>query len=446
MLSKIKFFLMDLISTIQASKIYSKDHPIIRDQIDKTYANLLDILKQQEELVLGIVDDVFVWENEIMFDLSKKSQSLILYLKRKGIERIEFYQAVNKDELHKFLQRITLSPSQASQEKDEILSLEGIKNIKAGKIKAPTKDTDQESPKLKNLETAYMDSVKISSQSINKALRSEDIDYLDLRFNILNVMENFMGRHQEILNLTSIKRKDLITFAHLLNVSILSMFFASKKGFAKDDTLDIGIAALFHDIGKIAISKQILKKESKLTDKEFDKMKDHTTMGTEILIGYVSTFGILPAVVAFEHHMRYDSSGYPKVPYPQPLHIASLIVSICDVYDALAQKRSYKTDYPPLRIFKIMEQEKGKLFEPRLFDVFFRVMGVWPVGCLVKLSNKKIAVVREVNEHNMYKPKIEMLTPKPTGEIINLTERNGNLKIVDSLNPLNEGSKYVKYI
>jgi HD-GYP domain-containing protein (c-di-GMP phosphodiesterase class II) len=446
MLSKIKFFLMDLISTIQASKIYSKDHPIIRDQIDKTYANLLDILKQQEELVLGIVDDVFVWENEIMFDLSKKSQSLILYLKRKVIERIEFYQAVNKDELHKFLQRITLSPSQASQEKDEILSLEGIKNIKAGKIKAPTKDTDQESPKLKNLETAYMDSVKISSQSINKALRSEDIDYLDLRFNILNVMENFMGRHQEILNLTSIKRKDLITFAHLLNVSILSMFFASKKGFAKDDTLDIGIAALFHDIGKIAISKQILKKESKLTDKEFDKMKDHTTMGTEILIGYVSTFGILPAVVAFEHHMRYDSSGYPKVPYPQPLHIASLIVSICDVYDALAQKRSYKTDYPPLRIFKIMEQEKGKLFEPRLFDVFFRVMGVWPVGCLVKLSNKKIAVVREVNEHNMYKPKIEMLTPKPTGEIINLTERNGNLKIVDSLNPLNEGSKYVKYI
>ncbi|MBN2246425.1 MAG: HD domain-containing protein [Candidatus Aminicenantes bacterium] len=446
MLGKIKFFLMDLISTIQASKIYSKDHPIIRDQIDKTYANLQDILKQQEELVLGIVDDVFVWENEIMFDLSKKSQSLILYLKRKGIERIEFHQAVNKDELHKFLQRITLSPSQASQEKDEILSLEGIKNIKAGKIKAPTKDTDQESPKLKNLKAAYMDSVKISSQSINKALRSEDIDYLDLRFNILNVMENFMGRHQEILNLTSIKRKDLITFAHLLNVSILSMFFASKKGFAKDDTLDIGIAALFHDIGKIAISKQILKKESKLTDKEFDKMKDHTTMGTEILIGYVSTFGILPAVVAFEHHMRYDSSGYPKVPYPQPLHIASLIVSICDVYDALAQKRSYKTDYPPLRIFKIMEQEKGKLFEPRLFDVFFRVMGVWPVGCLVKLSNKKIAVVREVNEHNMYKPKIEMLTPKPTGEIVDLAERNGNLKIVDSLNPLNEGSKYVKYI
>lgn len=446
MLEKIKSFLMDLISAIQASKIYSEDHPIIQDQIDKAYARLQEILKEQKELVLGIVDDVFVWGNEIMFDISKKSQSLILYLKRKGVERIEFHQALEKDDLHKFLQIITLSPSKAAQEKDEILSLEGIKNIKAGKIKAPTKEKELQSPKLKNLEAAYLDSVKVSSQSINKALRSEDIDYLDLRFNVLNIMENFMGRHQEILNLTSIKRKDLITFAHLLNVSILSMFFASKKGFSKDDTLDIGIAALFHDIGKIAISRQILKKETKLTDREFDKMKDHTILGTEILLGYASIFGILPAVVAFEHHMRYDYSGYPKVPYTQPLHIASLIVSICDVYDALAQKRSYKKDYPPMRIFKIMKQEKGKLFEPRLFNVFFSVMGVWPVGCLVKLSNKKIGVVREVNEHNMYKPKIELLTPKPTGKIIDLAERNGKLEILDSLNPLNEGSKYVKYI
>ena len=446
MLEKIKSFLMDLISAIQASKIYSEDHPIIRDQIDKAYERLQEILKEQKELVLGIVDDAFVWGNEIMFDLSKKSQSLILYLKRKGIERIEFYQALGKDELHKFLQMITLSTRKSIDEEDEIISLEGLKNIKAGKIKAPTKEKEVQNPKLKNLEVAYLDSVKVSSRSINKALRAEDIDYLDLRFNILNIMENFMGRHQEILNLTSIKRKDLITFAHLLNVSILSMFFASKKGFSKDDTLDIGIAALFHDIGKIAISKQILKKESKLTDKEFDKMKDHTILGTEILLSYASTFGILPAVVAFEHHMRYDFSGYPKVQYTQPLHIASLIVSICDVYDALAQKRSYKNDYPPLRIFKIMEQEKGKLFEPRLFNIFFSVMGVWPVGCLVKLSNKNIAVVREVNEHNMFKPKIEILTPKPSGKLIDLAERNGKLKIVDSLNPLNEGNKYVKYI
>ena len=446
MLEKIKLFLKDLISAIQASKIYSGNHPIIQEQIDKAHMCLQDILKEAKGLVLGIVDDVFVWENEFMFDLSKKSQSLILYLKRKGVERIEFQRAVSKDELQKFLQIITLSPSKTRGEKDEFLSLEGIKNIKAGKIKAPSKEREAQSPKLKNLEAVYLDSIKTASHSINKTLRSEDIDYLDLRFNILTIMENFMGRHQELLNLTSIKKKDLFTFAYLLNVSILSMFFASNKSFSQDDTLDIGIAALFHDIGKIAISKQILIKEAKLTDQEFDKMKDHTVLGTEILLGYASTFGILPAVVAFEHHMRYDLSGYPRVAYARTPHIASLIVSICDVYDALAQKRSYKADYPPLRIHKIMEQEKGKLFEPRLFDVFFSVMGVWPVGCLVKLSNGKIAVVREVNEHDIYNPKVEMLTPGPTGKRIDLAENNGKLKIVDSLNPLNEGSKYVKYI
>jgi len=446
MLERIKSFLMDLISAIQASKIYSESHPIIREQIEKSHTRLQEILKELNELVLGIVDDVLVWEDEIMFDLSKKSESLILYLKRKGIERIEFQRAVKKEDLHKFIQLISTSPSKTNGENIEIQSMEGINHIKAGKIKAPTKEEEIKSPKLKNLEALYLDSVKTATHSINKTLKSEDVDYLDLRFNVLNIMENFMGRHQELLNLTSIKRKDLFTFAHLLNVSVLSMFFASKKGFSKDDVLDIGIAALFHDIGKIAISKQILKKESKLTDKEFDKMKDHTLLGTEILLGYASTFGILPVVVSFEHHMRYDLSGYPKVPYPRPLHTASLIVSICDVYDALAQKRSYKKDYPPLRIFKIMEQEKGKLFDPRLFDVFFSVMGVWPVGCLVKLHNGEIAVVREINESDIYKPKIEILSPKPEGKIIDLTRSNGNMNSVDSLNPLNEGSKYVEYI
>lgn len=100
-------------------------------------------------------------------------------------------------------------------------------------------------------------------------------------------------------------------------------------------------------------------------------MKEHPVLGSILLQGYRDALGILPAVVAFEHHLRYDLKGYPKVAYIRPPHVASQMVSLCDVYDALAQKGSYKEDFPPEKIYQTMFLERGKLFDAALFDRFF---------------------------------------------------------------------------
>jgi putative nucleotidyltransferase with HDIG domain len=291
----------------------------------------------------------------------------------------------------------------------------------------------------------YEGSIQTVQNSLNQVLNEEEIDYLDLRFNIFNVMENFMGRHQELLNLVSVKERDLITFMHLLNVSLLSMFMASKLGFAKDDVLDIGIAALYHDIGKLSISLKILQKRGKLADQEFTRMKDHTLLGTKILSRYKESLGILPIVVAFEHHLRFDLKGYPKAAFPQRPHVASLIISMCDVYDALAQKRTYKKDYPPDKIHELMEKERGKLFDPHLLDRFFQFIGVWPVGTLVRLNDRSTAVVRETSEQDIFNPRVEVLSPRKKRGVIDLREAS-DLHITKSLNPLNEGKEYLDMI
>jgi HD-GYP domain-containing protein (c-di-GMP phosphodiesterase class II) len=272
-------------------------------------------------------------------------------------------------------------------------------------------------------------------------LNSEEVDYLDLRFNILAVMENFMGNHHELLNLISLKKKDLVTFIHLLNVSILSMFFSSKLGFSKEDVIDIGISALFHDVGKISISQKIITKSSKLDESEFVKIRSHPVHGAKILLKYKEDMGILPAVVAYEHHLRYDLKGYPKIVYPVKPHIASLIVSICDVYDALSQRRTYKKDYPPNRIYEIMNKGKGNLFDPVLLDNFFKIIGVWPIGSIVSLNDDRIAVVRSINEKDIFSPKVEIISPEQKGEAIDLTTCDKN--ITASLNPFVEGKKYL---
>jgi HD-GYP domain-containing protein (c-di-GMP phosphodiesterase class II) len=445
MLNKIKVTLIHLLSAIQTGKIYSSDHPKYHEFIEQAHNSLHEVLKEKKELVIGIVEDELAWEDEIFFDLSQKLRSLVLYLQERGIERIHFNQALSKGELEKFITFLITPRGDHPKDAQEYLSAQGVKNIRAGRIRAMADDQKKGAGTSKEMVKHYENSLKSISQSFDKILDQEDIDYLDLRFNILNVMEKFMGRHQELLNLISVKKKDMVTFVHLLNVSILSMYIASKLGFSKDDVLDLGIAALFHDIGKISISLGILKKKTKLKEEEFRKIQDHTVLGTKILTRYIDMLGILPVVVSFEHHMRYDLKGYPKVDFPHTPHMASFIVSLCDVYDALTQRRTYKKDYPPLEIYNLMMKEKGKLFEPKLLAKFFKIMGVWPIGTIVSLSNRSIAIVREANERDVFRPVVEVISPKNRKGIIDLM-KNKELSIKKSLNPYAEGKKYLEML
>jgi len=452
MLDKIKNFLTDFMSSLQVAKIYSTNHPNFKDFVNKTFARLQDIFEERDELVLGIVEGELAVGQEIFFDLSKKLRSLIIYLQEKGVERIVFHRALQEEELVKFISYLITRREEEEEDAQDALSRLGIENITSGKIKtvSPEGETEEEPEgekvkKILNYARMYEDSVDTVSQSLQTVIDEEDLDYMGLRFNMTNFMENLMGRYQELFNLAAVKSKDKLTFYHLLNVTILSMYFSSKLGYAKDDVLDVGVAALFHDVGKLYVSQKILKKKEKLEDEEFMRIKEHTVFGTELLFKYLKSLGTLPVVVAFEHHLRYDLKGYPKVSYPKKPHPVSLIVSICDVYDALAQVRSYKRDYPPLKIYNIMMKEKGRLFEPELLDKFFKIIGIWPVGTIVSLNDGRIAVVRDVNEEDIFRPKVEVIHPEEKKEFIDLSEQK-ELEIKASLNAFTEGKEYIKYI
>jgi HD-GYP domain-containing protein (c-di-GMP phosphodiesterase class II) len=348
------------------------------------------------------------------------------------------------EELRQFIIFLTRTKKAERVTEQEYFTLHGIQNIRAGRLRSGDRG-DELAEAADRLRMKFDNSLQAVTHSLNVVLNEEEVDYLDLRFNILSIMEDFFGRHQELLNLVSVKQRDLLTFVHLLNVSLLTMFFASKLEFSKDDVLDLGIAALYHDIGKLYISLKILQKKTKLAEREFIQIRDHPVLGAKILEGYVDSLGVLPLVVAFEHHLRYDLAGYPKTAFPQRPHQASLMVSICDVYDALALKRSYKKDYPPAKIYEVMSLEKGKIFDPSLLDKFFQFIGVWPIGTLVLLNDERVAVVREVNEQDIFRPKVETIVPEGQGEMVNL-DKQKDLSITQSLNPQGIGKKYLPFV
>ncbi len=135
-------------------------------------------------------------------------------------------------------------------------------------------------------------------------------------------------------------------------------------------------------------------------------------------------------------------TGYPRSPYARKPHPASMMVSICDVYDALALKRSYKKDYPPEKIYELMMLERGKIFDPQLLDKFFQFMGAWPVGTLVAMSDGRVGVVRAANETDIDRPSVQILAPENAGQVVDLTQAP-EVRILGSLNPQAEGAQYL---
>jgi len=443
MLTNIEIAFQGLLSCLQSLRMYGQVHPMFQNSLDKAFKAFADVLAGRQEIVIGIVGEELAFEKEILFDLAELLRPAILYLKERNIERIAFYSGLNREELSKFVCFIAGLKKDFKGDLQASLSLAGVEHISIGKLKV---DPEQGKSIFTLAQSELYDSsADIVGQALSGVLNSEEIDHLALKFSLNSIMENLSSQRQELLKLATVKRYDIETYMHMLNVSIFSMYFSSRLGFDKTDILNIGIAAMYHDIGKLFISRKILHKPGQLTDQEFGRIKSHTLLGAEIMLKYVDALGILPVVVCFEHHLKYDSSGYPHLSFLRKQHIASLIVNICDVYDALSQRRGYKQDYSPDTVYNIMNREKGSSFDPDLLDKFFRFVGFWPMGAIVALNDGSIALVRDQNESDIRRPKIEIVSPQDKKRLVDLTQ-DPTLSIERYLNPWKEGKEFLHLV
>ena len=440
MLADIEAALKGLFACLQTLKMYGQAHPISQKALDKSFEAVANVLAGRQELVIGIVGEELAFEKEILFDLAKFLRLGILYLKERNIERLAFSYGLSKEELWRFMCFINGPKEDFKGDLQAALSFAGIEHISIGKLKINPED--EKSAAARAQLELYDVSANTVAQSLDGVLNSEKIDHLALKFSLNNIIESLSAQRQDLLKLATLKRYDAGTYAHMLNVAIFAMYFSSGLGFEKTDILNIGVAAMYHDIGKLFISRKILHSPERLTDQEFGQIKSHTLLGAEMMFKYVSTLGILPVVICFEHHLKHDSSGYPRLPFLRKQHIVSSIVSICDVYDALSQRRGYKQDYSPDVVYNIMNKEKGSSFDPELLDKFFKFMGFWPIGSVVALNDGSIALVREENASDIRRPKIEIVSPADKKRLVDLVQ-DSSLNIERYLNPWKEGKEYL---
>lgn len=253
-----------------------------------------------------------------------------------------------------------------------------------------------------------------------------------------------------LLGLSTIRNYDDYTFTHSINVAILSLCLGYRIGLSKKSLETLTLSAVFHDLGKIDVPKSILNKPGKLTDQEFREMKNHSLYSVrQILLLKTTPQKKAEMLLApFEHHLKYDLSGYPQTPRSKPLSLFGRIIAIADVFDALTAPRVYRPyAIIPDRALSIMQEGSGKDFDPLLLKVFINMIGIYPIGTLLKLGNGEIGLVAKYTGEKGEKQNlwVQLLAPVQhggfvKGELINIGSFDPELKqygipIIESLHP-----------
>jgi HD-GYP domain-containing protein (c-di-GMP phosphodiesterase class II) len=272
---------------------------------------------------------------------------------------------------------------------------------------------------------------------------------------VVGIMLNRVGENRAaVLGLASIKSYDEYTSFHSVNVLILSLALGSMLPLDRNALVILGTGALLHDLGKVTIPQNILNKTGPLTSPQWRMMKDHPVKGADILLAQPGVHP-LSVTIAYEHHARYDLRGYPKINGKDCIGLFSRIVEIADVYDAMTTARPYQHARTPEQAIRVLVKDMGTVFDPLLVKVFIDMMGVFPVGTLVRLATGELGIVYEQNEGDVMSPKVKIIRGPDGGEVepqlvdlVHLKEKIGDTgrTILESIPPELLGLDVMPYL
>ena len=209
-----------------------------------------------------------------------------------------------------------------------------------------------------------------------------------------NILQDIITQQKNLVQLTDIRLHDTYTFAHSVNVAILSSLLGVLLKLSREEQLKLTLGGLLHDIGKITVPYEILTKAGHLTDDEWSVMQGHPEAGRQRLKKMFPNDTLL-STIALQHHEHIDGSGYPNHLKGEQIHRYGRIVAIADVYDALTSVRPYKRAYTPSVAHRLMATCSPGHFDLDLLNLFFDNVAIYPVGTILKTQDG-YAIVKKV--------------------------------------------------
>jgi putative nucleotidyltransferase with HDIG domain len=414
---------MRLAAALRASSLYAGTHPIVQRNVDALSSAFEQPFSRGLQVTMGFLGhDIIV--DRTRLKSSELLAGLVRYLQERRVEKITFSRDMGKDGLRTF---VGILAERDSRPLADRLAAAGVRGIGVG-VLAPDEAPAVQETGLMAAKKVYSAAVDAAQSLWGSAEAGEQPDPSAAQ-TIINTLASAVSNDRvSMMALTSIKTHDAYTFTHMVNVSVLTMAQARALGIEGPLLQEFGLAGLMHDIGKVRTPADILTKPDRLTDEEMRIMKRHVVDGAQIL-RRTPEMPALAAVVAFEHHLKQDLSGYPENIGSRTLNLCTMLVSIADVFDALRSKRAYRDGLPADRVRVMLSEQSGTAFEPELLRRFVSLMGIFPIGTLVRLHSGEVGIVTAEHPADPFRPQVKVVldgngehVPEPL--VINIWERD----------------------
>jgi putative nucleotidyltransferase with HDIG domain len=389
---KLEQILIAMIATSRNLNLYPKEHPLVVSQTSKLVADITAMFTSQDKLSVAVVEEVLVFEGVPFYQANIAVREFQRRIEERGVTAVEFDRGLVPDEVISWAQFL----------------IEDAEVIRGKGATAYLKDKKVEHIKVRDVREVYNRTIDTVCEILGDVRMGKIPSADKAKVAVADLTQYVLNDKPALLALTLLKSYDNYLFNHSVNVSVLSLTLAETLKVPENDLHTIGLAGLLHDIGKTMTPKAIILKPHQLSPEEWQIMKEHPVKSAEI-VAKMKGLNELTTRLVYEHHVNYDRKGYPFLEDGRQVHPYSKIITISDVYDAITTLRPYQKPFSPREAMRIMESLAGKVIDPVYYKEFVRVLGIYPVGSLVRLDTGEVAVVVETHTETPMLPKIRII-------------------------------------
>ena len=401
-------FLIHFYAALRSLKLY----PVENEQVQRSLTELANsassLLAIEDELEVRVAGEfIFVNATRLRLDLENFASfsHVLTTLRQSGVGVVRVEEGVGRRDWQVFISLLlgfaTREPGPNKLfEFQQRLAEGGVGRIA---VEAPLESDDDLEDEEKAKEVAkrtYERTVAVTKEVVGSIRMGRSASVKKVKRAVQGIVDQVLSNEVSIVGLTTIRDYDEYTFVHSVNVTIFAVSIGKRLGLSKLQLFDLGLAALFHDVGKSRVPLDVLNKTGSLDDDEWRIMQAHPWLGVLTLFG-LRGYGEIPyrsMIAAYEHHMKLDLTGYPKSIRPRNLSVFSKIIAVADSFDAATSRRAYQTvPLQPAEVLKEMWENPRRGQDPVLVKAFINLTGVYPVGTCVVLDTYEIGVVHSAS-------------------------------------------------
>lgn len=368
-------FLSALSQALSTMSLYGDDHPATTRGLEGALERLRELQEPDPKLQFTFLSGEVLFGSEVVHELEGWEWSSRLV--KAGVERIETLSPVELDQFGRFLSHLAIRLGIRPGLSTDIWQM-GESPIRYGQVTLGQGQVQRLEPALPVATLTYSlreerDTIDWVHKEIQNGAR---IPMLEADAVVRSLSIAMHAEQAMVLPLLQLKEFDQYTTTHSMNVSVLAMALGEYLDLGGATVRALGVAGLLHDLGKTCIPREILVKPGKLTDAERVIVREHPVVGARMLLASAEPME-LAAVVAYEHHVMLDGGGYPSLGDARGAQYASMLVHVCDVYDALRTNRPYREAWESERALAYIQDRSGVEFDPGIAQAFIAMMRQW---------------------------------------------------------------------